>query len=453
MDPDGSIILQLLFLVILIAINAFFAASEIAIIQFNDTRLEKMAAEGDKRAKQLQKLTGQPSRFLATIQVGVTLAGFLTSAVAASSFTERIMAIPYFVQMKDTSPALYSTVDTACLFVITLLMSLISLIFGELVPKRVAMQKSEKLALQWAGILTGFSVMVKPMVSFLAWATNSVLKLFGINPAEEPEEVTEEEIRMMVDVGEEKGVIDTTEKDMINNVFEFDERTAAEVMTHRTVLAALPVTASLDEFVSLASEEGYSRIPVYGDDIDSIEGIVYIKDLIPYVGKPLPEGFTLRSVMRKPFFVPESNNLDELFEEMTAKRQHLAVVVDEYGGTSGIVTMEDLLEAIVGSIQDEYDEEEVEEIEQIGDDVFDVEGTASVDDVSEQLGVELPEGEYDTVGGLVMDALGRIPEENEHPTVQVAGYEFKVGDVEDNRIVSVVVSKLTDDAPSENKDS
>lgn len=444
MDPDGSnFIFQVAFLAALIAVNAFFAASEIAIIQFNDARLEKMADEGDKRAKQLRKLTGQPSRFLATIQVGVTLAGFLASAVAASSFTERIMGL--FAYMKETSPALYSALDSACLFVITLLMSLITLIFGELVPKRVAMQKSEKLALRWAGILTGFSAVVKPVVTFLAWATNSVLKLFGINPADEPEEVTEEEIRMMVDVGEEKGVIDAVEKHMINNVFEFDERAAAEVMTHRTVLAALPVTASVEEFVVLAAEEGYSRIPVYGEDIDSIEGIVYIKDLIPYVGKTLPKDFSLRSVMRKPFFVPESNNLNELFEEMTAKRQHLAVVVDEYGGTSGIVTMEDLLEAIVGSIQDEYDDEEVEEIEQIGEDVFDIEGTTAVTDVCEQLDIELPEGEYDTIGGLVLDALGRIPEENEHPSIRVAGYDFKVGDVEDNRIVSVVVSKVRDE--------
>lgn len=441
MDPDGSnLIFEILFLAALIAVNAFFAASEIAIIQFNDARLEKMADEGDKRAKQLKKLTSQPSRFLATIQVGVTLAGFLASAVAASSFAQRIMGL--FSSLQETSPALYGAIDTACLFVITLLLSLVTLIFGELVPKRVAMQRGEKLALRWAGILAAFSAIVKPVVSFLAWATNSVLKLFGINPADEPEEVTEEEIRMMVDVGEEKGVIDASEKHMINNVFAFDERTAAEVMTHRTVLAALPVTASVEEFVALAAEEGYSRIPVYGDDIDSIEGIVYIKDLLPYVGKTLPDSFSLRSVMRKPFFVPESNNLDELFEEMTAKRQHLAVVVDEYGGTSGIVTMEDLLEAIVGSIQDEYDDEEVDEIEQIGEDVFDIEGTTAVTDVCEQLDIELPEGEYDTIGGLVLDALGRIPEENEHPSVRVAGYEFKVGDVEDNRIVSVVVSKV-----------
>ena len=435
MDPDSNLLLQLIFLVLLIAVNAFFAASEIAIIQFNDARLEKLADEGDKRAKQLRRLTSQPSRFLATIQVGVTLAGFLASAVAASSFTGRIMAL--FPAMND---ALYQTVSSIVLFVVTLLLSLVTLIFGELVPKRVAMQKGETLALRFAGVLTGFSAIVKPVVSFLAFATNGILRLFGINPSEEPEEVTEEEIRLLVDVGEEKGVIDAAEKHMINNVFEFDERTAAEVMTHRTVLAALPLDTPVDELVAFASDAGYSRIPVYGDDIDSIEGIVYVKDLLPFVGRELPADFSLKSILRPPLFVPESNKLSELFEEMTAKRQHLAVIVDEYGGTSGIVTMEDLLEAIVGSIQDEYDVGETEEIAQIGEHVYDVEGTAAVAEVCEMLDIELPEGEYDTIGGLVLDALGRIPDENEHPTVNVAGIEFKVGDVEENRIASVIVT-------------
>lgn len=440
MDPDSNIIFELLFLAALIAVNAFFAASEIAIIQFNDTRLEKLAEEGDKKAKQLLKLTSQPSRFLATIQVGVTLAGFLASAVAASSFTERIMAL-----FGDSlNPALFSAINTAVLFVVTLLLSLVTLIFGELVPKRVAMTRGEKLAMKFAGILTAFSAIVKPVVTFLAWSTNVILRLFGINPNEEPEEVTEEEIRMMVDVGEEKGVIDAAEKDMINNIFEFDERTVAEVMTHRTVMAAMPLASSVEELVSLASEEGYSRIPVFSDDIDSIEGIVYIKDLLPYVGKSLSEEITVERLMRKPYFVPESNRLSEAFEEMTAKRQHIAIVVDEYGGTAGIVTMEDLLEAIVGNIQDEYDSEE-EDIEQIGDNVFDIEGTTSIDDVCELLSLEIPDGEYDTVGGFVLDLLGRIPDENEHPAVLFKGYEFKVGDVEDNRIVSVIVSKVKEE--------
>jgi len=434
MDPDSNLLLQLIFLVLLIAVNAFFAASEIAIIQFNDARLEKLAEGGDKRAKQLRRLTSQPSRFLATIQVGVTLAGFLASAVAASSFTGRIMAL-----FGNLSEGLYQTVSSIVLFFVTLLLSLVTLIFGELVPKRVAMQQSEKLALRFANILTAFSALVKPLVSFLAFATNGIVRLFGINPSDEPEEVTEEEIRMLVDVGEEKGVIDAAEKHMINNVFEFDERTAAEVMTHRTVLAALPLSSSVEELVAFASEAGYSRIPLYGDDIDSIVGIVYIKDLLPLVGKPLPENFSLQNVLRAPLFVPESNRLSELFAEMTAKRQHLAVIVDEYGGTSGIVTMEDLLEAIVGSIQDEYDGEETEEIEQIGEHIYDIDGTAAVAEVCEQLDIELPEGEYDTVGGLVLDALGRIPDENEHPSIKVGNVEFTVGEVEENRIVSLIV--------------
>lgn len=440
MDPDSNILVQLLFLVILIAINAFFAASEIAIIQFNDARLERLAEEGNKKAKQLLKMTSQPSRFLATIQVGVTLAGFLASATASSTFTGRIMAL----FGSSLQPAVYSVVESVVMFVVTLLLSLITLIFGELVPKRVATTQGDKLAMKFAGVLTGFSAIVKPVVTFLAWATDTILKLFGINPQDEPEEVTEEEIRMMVDVGEEKGVIDAAEKDMINNIFEFDERTVAEVMTHRTVMAAMPMTSSLEEIISLAAEEGYSRIPVYSDDIDSIEGIIYVKDLIPYVGKALPEDFSVTKVMRKPYLVPESNRLSELFEDMTAKRQHMAIVVDEYGGTSGIVTMEDLLEAIVGSIQDEYDQEE-EDIEQIGEDVFDIEGTTPIDDVCELLDIDIPEGEYDTVGGFVVDALGRIPEENEHPSVVFGGYTFKVGDVEDNRIASVVVSKIKEE--------
>ncbi len=433
-QATGNIWGQIILLFLLILCNAFFAASEIAIISLNDAKLHRMAEDGHKKAKQVLALTADASRFLATIQVGVTLAGFLTSATAAQSLSAPLAN--WFIRLVPAMASRVGLVQSVSVVVITLLMSYFSLVLGELVPKRIAMQKAEKLAFAFIGILRGVAVITRPFVKILSLSTNALVRLFGMDPHADEENVTEEEIRMLVDVGEEKGVIEETQKDMINNIFEFDDLTAGEVMTPRTDVAALDVEDDLSEALAIAVEQGYSRLPVYEEDIDHIIGILHIKDLLPYVGQKLPKEVSLRSLLRDTYFVPETKHCGDLFNEMTAKRMQMAVVVDEYGGVAGIVSMEDLLESIVGNMQDEFDQEE-EEITQLADNAFEVDGSLSIEELGELLDVELPEGDYDTVAGFLMEQLGRIPDPDEHPQVEFKNIVFTVQKMDDRRIEEV----------------
>jgi putative hemolysin len=437
MDPSGNLLLQLLLIVVLIMINSFFAASEIAIITLNDKKVKRMAEDGDKKAVALLKLTAHPTNFLATIQVGVTLTGLLASAIAAQAFSKRI--VDYFKSLNI--PSSYdSLINGISIIIITLLLSYVTLVFGELVPKRIGMQRAEKTAMSVIGFLSFLSVVIHPFVTLLAFSANLVMKLLGFDPNAETHSVTEEEIRMLVDAGEERGVIEESEKNMINNIFEFDDRSASEIMTHRTEVVAVPVNMPFPQVLKLAISEGNSRIPIFEDDLDTILGVLYVKDLLKYVGYEIPEGFNLKSIMRNAYFVPETKKCSELFEELTYQKVHMAVVVDEYGGTAGIITIEDLLESIVGNIQDEYDNEE-QEISRIDDSTFSIEGTTSIDEVSRLLEVDLPEGDYDTLGGFIIDNLGRIPDEEEHPVVEIDGYTLLVEQIEDRRIVKVKATK------------
>ncbi len=429
--PATSLILKLVLLLVLILVNAFFAMSEIAIISLNDAKLEKQAQEGNKKAKKLLKLTSNPSNFLSTIQIGVTLAGFLSSASASQSFVDMLSDGLEKLSILTKIPA--SVIDGFSLVVITLITSYFSLVLGELVPKRVAMFNPEKISFRIAGILTVVATVTKPFVKVLSVSMNAILRVMGIDPNAEPEEVTEEEIRMMVDVGGEKGVIEDAQKEMINNIFEFDDIDAGDIMTHRTEVSAVEVSDPVQEVVELAHKEGYSRIPVYEESLDKIVGIVYIKDLIGYIGSSLPKQESLRKVMREPFFVPESMKCGMLFKEMTARRTQMAVVVDEYGGTAGIVTLEDLVESIVGNIQDEYDNEE-EEFSVIDETTFTVDGTTSIDEVNEHVGVNLPEDEYDTIGGFVISLLGYLPADGEMNELDYENLHFTILNLEDKRI-------------------
>lgn len=439
-DPDGNSTLYLLYvalLFVLILINAFFAGSEIAIIQVNDNKVNKMAEEGNKKAKQLLKLVAEPSSFLATIQVGVTISAYLSSAVAADTFADPITAA-----LAPHIPLPVSILKLIAVVVITVILSYFSLVLGELVPKRLAMQNPEKFAFMAVGTLTVLYKVSRPFVKLLSKSTNGVVRLFGIDPNSEPDRVTEEEIRMLVDVGNEKGVIEESAKEMINNIFELDDITAAEIMTHRTEIIGVDVTASIEDVVNLAINEGYSRIPVYEDDLDNIIGVVYVKDLLRLISNKNDKEYCLKDFIRPVLFVPESNHVKELFSEFQNKKIQFAVVCDEYGGTSGIVTMEDLLEAIVGNIQDEYDNEE-EEIQMVDDTTFTVDGATDIDELSEILDVPLPDdGDYETIAGLIIDILGYIPSEEEHPSIVVNNVEFTVLEVEDRRIASVKVVKL-----------
>ncbi len=440
MDAQSAIF-SILLLLVLILVNGFFAASEIAVITLNDGKIKKMAEEGNKKAKKLVKLTENSSRFLSTIQIGVTLSGFLTSASASQSFANLLADQLTFLPFPHTTIVGVSTV------LITIVLSYFSLVLGELVPKKIAMQKAEQLSFRFVGILSATAKIFSPFISFLSFSTNLVLRILGIDPNHSEETVTEEEILMMVDVGEEKGVIDEGAREMISNIFEFDDRAVSEIMTHRTEVTAVEDTMTIEEAVHLAVEEGYSRMPVFHEQLDTILGIFYVKDVLKYVTTTVPPGAKVTDYMRPAYFVPESKSCNELLEEMTARHIQISIVVDEYGGTEGIVTMEDLLEAIVGNIQDEYDDEE-QEIYRVSENAFTVDGGTSIDEISDLLQVHLPEGDYDTIAGLVVELLGKIPKPGERPSVTLKSLTFTVEEVEDRRITKLLIVK---DVNYENK--
>ncbi len=448
--PATGPILQLLLLFLLILMNAFFAMSEIAIITLNNNKISRMADEGNKKAKQVIKLTANSSHFLSTIQIGITLAGFLTSASASRAFVDElsglISKIPYVGGIGQGVISGFSIV------IITVIMSYFSLVLGELVPKRIAMQVPEKVSFKVIGILLFIAAVTKPFVRMLSFSTNLIVRLFGFDPNASQKLVTEEEIRMLVDVGGERGVIEEVQKEMINNIFEFDDIDVGDIMTHRTNIYAVEAEDTLEDVVKIAIEEGYSRIPVYEEDPDNIIGIVYIKDLLKYIGNQLPTGHTIKSILRKAYYIPETKRCGELFKEMTASHVQMAIVVDEYGGTAGLVTMEDLLEAIVGNIQDEYDNES-EEISKIDESTFTIDGITAIDEVEDLVGTAIPEGDYDTLAGFVISLLGFLPQDGEMNVVEYQNLRFTVMNVEDRRIDKVKVEILPESEQETKKDN
>ncbi|MDR1927429.1 MAG: hemolysin family protein [Oscillospiraceae bacterium] len=440
-DPDpapANALASLLLLFTLILINAFFAMSELAIISLNDNKIERMAAEGNKRARRVRKLTANTGRFLSMIQIGVTLAGFLASSSAAQTFVQPLLSV-----LRPLTPqGMERFLSAAVTFLITLLISYLTLVLGELVPKRIAMRQPERITLRIVGLLSFFSALFRPLVWAVSASANGVLRLIGIDPNADEEAVTEEEIRMLVDAGGEKGVIEDSQKEMINNIFEFDDIDVGDIMTHRTEIVGVEVDEPLARVVELSIAEGCSRIPVYEADMDTVIGVVYIKDLLKYIGAALPGGQSLRGVMRTAHFVPETKRCGELFKEMTAKHIQIAIVVDEYGGTAGLVTLEDVLESIVGSIQDEYDDEE-EEISRIDENTFRLDGSTDLEALEPLTGVPLPEGDYDTVAGFVISLLGYLPQGDERPQVEYGALRFTVEAVEDKRIARLKVELQT----------
>lgn len=425
---------QLLVLVILILINAFFAASEIAYISLNDAKIEKMAKEGNKKAKQIEKMLKTPSRFLATIQVGITLAGFLSSAFASDAFADKLAPILY-----DLIPAISEDIWRGIsIVIITLILSFFTLIFGELVPKRLAMKYHEQLSFATIGPIRTLSIITAPFVKFLSATTNFISKLFGVTENEE-ETVTEEEIRMMLDQGEESGTIDEDEKELINNVFELDDIIVSEIMTHRTEIFAVSIDMGREELLKELEEQEYrySRIPVYQETIDEIVGIIYVKDILKNMGKP---EITVKDMVKQAYFVSQTKPINELFRELQKNKNHMAIVVDEYGGTAGIITMEDILEELVGNIYDEYDEIE-EEYKKIDDNTYILEGNMPIYDVNKLLNSNIPEGDYDTLSGYLQEELGRIPTDEETPIIETKEITFKIEKSEDKRILWVKACK------------
>ena len=434
MDPHlGNALVNIFILIILIFINAFFAMSEIAILQANQNRMKHLAEQGNKKAARLLKITAEPSDFLATIQVGVTLSGFLASAVAAEKFAGMLASALSFL------PVSVGVIEGVSLVVITLVLSYFTLVFGELVPKRLAMKKADSLALSVSGVVNALYRVLKPVIRLLAASTNGISRLFGVRSDEE-ETVTEEDILMMVEEGEESGTIHEMEMQMIQNIFALDDKPVSEVMTHRGDMAIVSADAAVSQVLGLSKAKGYSRIPAYGEDFDDIRGSVFIKDMIG-----VPETDQQRPVsewLRKPLFVPEGKLCSKLLLEFQAKKTHLAIVVDEYGGTAGLVTLEDLLEVIVGSIQDETDNE-LPAIEQLADGSWIFEGDLLMDEVEKALKIEINnEFDCDSIGGFVVASLDEIPLEGDDRNVPLGGgYQARAEQVADRRVTRVRVTR------------
>ncbi len=446
MDP--SIWSQLLLQVILIAVNAFFAATEIAVLSLNENKLRKQCEEGDRKAKKMMKLVEKPEGFLSTIQVSITLAGFLGSAFAANNFAKKLC--DWLVNdLKVSLP--YDLLNTLSVIAITLILSYFTLVLGELVPKRVAMKKPEAIASAVTGIISFFSFIFTPIVWILSVSTNGILRLMGINPHDDEEEVTEEEIRMMVDISEESGNIETKEKEMIENIFEFNNMNASDVMIHRTEITALDVDGDPAEMAQTIIESGFSRIPVYEEDIDHIIGILSTRQYLLNERKEQPA--SIRELLYPAYLVPDSVATDVLFHDMQQKKVHIAIVLDEYGGTAGLVTMEDLLEEIVGNIYDEFDDVEDEEdsIIKLDEDLWRVAGSVDIDTLQEELEITLSEenSEYDTVGGLVFSQLNAIPEDGAVIEVEVENLQIHVDSFADRRVEWATIRKLPKEEEAE----
>lgn len=427
-------ITQIIILIVLILLNAYFAATEIAFISLNKTKIEKQANEGNKKARKIEKMLEKPSEFLATIQIGITLAGFLSSAFAADAFANILAP-----SLNKIFPMLsIQILKGISIILITIILSFFTLVFGELVPKRLAMKYYEKISFSSINAIKFLSVITAPFVKVLSYTTNAISKIFGIDEAEK-EIVTEEELKMLIDESEEKGAIKQEEKEMIHNIFEFNDITVYEVMTHRTDVYAIEINSDINDIIKDLDDYKYSRIPVYEETIDNIKGILFVKDLLKYLHAK--KTVKIKNIIREAYFVSENKPINELFKNLQKSKMQMAIVVDEYGGTAGIVTMEDLLEEIVGNIFDEYDEIE-NDYTKIDDNTFLINGNVSINNLKKILQTDIPEGEYETLSGYLINILGRLPKESENTIIETKQVNYKIEKCEDKRIVLVKACKI-----------
>lgn len=437
LDPDpDALFWQLTLQIILIAVNAVFACAEIAVISINDAKLERLSATGNKRAQRLMSLTVQPAKFLATIQVGITLAGFLGSAFAADNFSDKLVNLLTGLGVTLDPDSL----NTISVIVITIVLSFLTLVLGELVPKRIAMRKAEAIGLAMSGLVFVVSKVFAPLVWLLTKSTNGLLRLFRIDPNANDEEVTEEEIRMMVDVGSESGSIDENEKEFIHNVFEFDDKTAADLMTHRTEVTVLWIEDSDEIWEDTIIAGRHSTYPVCGVTADDVIGIVSAKEYLRL--KDRSRFNVMKNTVKPAQFVPETVRADRLFSIMKKTRNHFAIVMDDKGGMSGVVAISDLLEELVGDLDDEKNPPaEPPKIEPVDGNTWRVSGSASLQTVSKTIGVSLPIDEYDSFGGMVFSLLGTIPTDGSTPELEEYGLVIKVTDIKEHRLLSSLVCK------------
>ena len=441
---DDPLLWLILLQFIFIFFNAIFACAELAVVSMNDNKLAKLAESGDKRAMRLASLTEQPSRFLSTIQVGITLVNLLSSAVASRNFSERLEI--WLIRIGLNIPeAVLNVISVA---VITLVLTYFTVLLGELVPKRLAMNKAEQISLKMSGLIYVVSRIFTPAVWLFTVSTNGILRLFGIDPQAENEVNPEEEICLMLDAGAEKGTILPDEQDMIQNIFEFDDISVEEVMTHRTEASLLWTEESDEQWERTIYESKHSIYPVCAESPDNIVGVLNTKDYFRLKDKSRKE--VMKRAVKDAYFVPETAHADLVFRNMKKSREHFAIVVDDYGGMSGIVTMNDLLEQLVGDLDDNASvPREAPPIERLDSRTWRIQGTAQLDDVAEQLGVELPDEDYDTFGGLVFGILGIIPADGSTPTLEEYGLVIKITKIKERRLISAVVCLADEEQQSE----
>lgn len=430
---EATIIFMILLQIILIACNAVFACAEIAVISMKDTKIAKMVADGDKRAMRLARLTNQPARFLATIQVAITLSGFLGSAFAAENFSGVIVDCLLGLGV----PLSAEVLDSIAVVFITIVLSYFTLVFGELVPKQVAMRKAEPLALGMSGLISTIAKVFAPLVSFLTVSTNGVLRLMGIDPNAEDDEVSEEEIRMMVDVGSEKGTIDHEEREFIQNVFEFDDLSAEELVTHRTDVYMLDMDDSMEVWKEIIYNSRHTLYPICDGSADKIVGILNAKDYLRLEDKSRET--VMDQAVSPAYFVPDTVKADVLFRNMKKNRHSLAVVLDEYGGMTGIITINDLVEQLVGDLGGDDEAEDIKQIERISERMWKVHGSTPLDELSDEIGIVLPTEDYETFNGLIFNALESIPDDGTDIEVEVAGLKVKVTDIKEHQVETAVV--------------
>ena len=422
----GSLLLQFIVIVALTGINAFFSSAEMAIVSINKNKLKILVEEGNKKAIMLENLMKEPSKFLSTIQVGITLAGFFASASAATGLSQylsiylRKLGIPYSGQIS--------------MILITFVLSYITLVFGELIPKRIALKSSEKIALSSVGTIVTVSKIFSPFVKFLTFSTNIVLTALKMKEDNIEEKVSKEELRSLVEVGREHGIINEVEKEMIENIIEFDEKVAREIMIPRTKVFLIDKNISVDELFEKKEVEVYSRIPVYEDEADNIVGILFMKDLMIEAYRKGFQNVKLSEIMQEAYFVPETKNVNELFNEMQSEKKHIAILIDEYGGFSGIVTLEDLIEEVMGNISDEFDADD-SSIKKLSANKYLINGELSLNDLNDYFHIELESKHYDTLSGLLIEHMGYIPEDNEDiEPIIIDGISFKPKRVKDKKI-------------------
>ncbi|AND84087.1 DUF21 domain-containing protein [Clostridium tyrobutyricum] len=424
----SSVLFDVFFIFVLILLNAFFSAAEIAIVSVNKSKIKIMADKGNKKAQLLLDLMKEPNRFLATIQDVITLAGFLASALSATW-----LSVPLAKLLEKFN---IPSSNEISIILGTLILSYFTLVFGELFPKKLALQNSEKVALFVVKPLLWTSKVTFPFDKILTFSVNLLGKITNTNITGKKDNISIEEIQLMIDAGEETGIINETEKEMINGVFKFDDTLAKNIMTPKVNVFVINVDTPIEEILSEVAKQQYSRIPVYEDSIDNIIGILYMKDLfISFHGGTL-NNKSVRDLIRSAYFVPETKNIDELFEEMQITNNHMSILIDEYGNFTGIVTIDDLIEEVMGNIPDEHDkcDNDSDPISRINSNTYIVDGLVPIDDINEELNINLPYDIFDTIGGFVIDLLGHIPKHNEYKTLKYGNITFKIESVKEKRI-------------------